>query len=47
MNKSKLNLHKIEKINRKVIICRNERYNHEMITITRKDLDEGRFELQF
>ena len=36
----------IEIINRKEIIGRSEKYNHEKIKITRKDLDDYRFELR-
>lgn len=36
----------IEKVSRKEIIGRSERYSHECIRISRKDLDSGRFELR-
>lgn len=36
----------IEKISRKEIIGRSERYSHEGVRISRKDLDSGRFELR-
>ena len=36
----------IEKINRKEIVGRSERYSHECIRISREDLDSGRFELR-
>ena len=36
----------IEKISRKEIVGRSERYSHEGIRISRKDLDSGRFELR-
>ena len=37
----------IEKVNRKEIIGRSEKFEHEIIKITRKDLDDCRFELRF
>ena len=36
----------IEKISRKEIVGRSERYSLEGIRISRKDLDSGRFELR-
>lgn len=36
----------IEKISRKEIVGRSERYSREGIRISRKDLDSGRFELR-
>ena len=36
----------IEKISRKEIVGRSERYSHEGIRISRDDLDSGRFELR-
>ena len=36
----------IEKLSRKEIIGRSEKYSHEMIKITRQDLDNYRFELR-
>lgn len=36
----------IEKISRKEIVGRSERYSHEGIRISRQDLDTGRFELR-
>ena len=36
----------IEKLSRKEIIGRSEKYKHEMIKITRQDLDDYRFELR-
>ena len=38
--------YKIEKLSRKEIVGRSERYSHEGIRISRKDLDSGRFELR-
>jgi len=38
--------YKIEKLSRKEIVGRSERYSHEMITISREDLESGRFELR-
>ncbi len=37
----------IEKISRKEIVARNEKFENEMIKITRKNLDDCRFELRF
>ena len=36
----------IEKISKKEIVGRNEKFKQEMITISRKDLDDYRFELR-
>ena len=36
----------IEKISRKEIVGRSEKYSHEGIRISREDLDSGRFELR-
>lgn len=36
----------IEKISKKEIIGRSEKFSHEMIKITRQDLDDYRFELR-
>ena len=36
----------IEKLSRKEIIGRSEKYSHEMIKITRQDLDNYHFELR-
>ncbi len=38
--------YKIEKISRKEIIGRSEKYSNEMISICRKDLDDYRFEFR-
>jgi hypothetical protein len=38
--------YKIEKLSRKEIVGRSERYKHEGIKISREDLDSGRFELR-
>jgi hypothetical protein len=38
--------YKIEKISRKEIIGRSEKFSNEMISISRKDLDDYRFELR-
>jgi hypothetical protein len=38
--------YKIEKLSRKEIVGRSERYSQEGIKISREDLDSGRFELR-
>ena len=38
--------YKIEKLSRKEIVVRSERYSQEGIKISREDLDSGRFELR-
>jgi len=38
--------YKIEKLSRKEIIGRSEKFSNEMISISRKDLDDYRFELR-
>jgi hypothetical protein len=38
--------YKIEKLSRKEIIGRSERYSNEMVRISREDLDSGHFELR-